>query len=320
MTTDFIALRDDMTIESAIDAVRQHEIPRGIQHLMVTDAAGVLVGVISLRMLLLNRSELRLSDVMDDSVVAVRFDLDQEQVAQQFDRYDYYMMAVVDYDDRLLGIVTVDDVIDIIRAEQTEDVQRTVGAGAGEAVYSGLGEKLRGRFPWLFVNLFTTALAALVVMQFEDLIGQLAILAVLMPIIAAQAGNAGHQSLAVTLRGIVLDEVRQERVWPLVTRELIVGLLTGAALGLVVMVLIGLMAASPWLDGASWPLGAVAAFAMAVSTVAGTLAGVSIPLLMRRFGADPAMASAIFLIMITDAVAFATFLGTARLSAHWLGI
>ncbi|MHC4130180.1 MAG: CBS domain-containing protein, partial [Planctomycetota bacterium] len=130
-------------------------------------------------------------------------------MAREFDRYDYAMLPVVDLDDRLIGIVTVDDVIDIIRAEQTEDVQKTVGAGAVEAVYSRLGEKLRGRFPWLGMSLVLTCVAAAVVLVFHDMISQYTTLAWLLPVIAAVVGNAGHQALAVTLRGIVLDEVRR---------------------------------------------------------------------------------------------------------------
>ena len=320
MTTDFVSVREKMTVAQAIDKIRSQQLPPGLHHLLAVDAQRRFVGVVSLRTLLIARPDDRIEDVMSRAVHAVRTTMDREEVASQFDRYDYYMLAVVDDDDRLLGIVTVDDIIDIIRAEQTEDVQKTVGAGRGEAVYSTLQQKLKGRFPWLFVNLFTTGIAALIVLQFEGLIDQLAILAVLMPVIAAQAGNAGHQSLAVTLRGIVLDEVRRERVWPLIFREALVGLLTGLVLGLFLCAALALAGSSEMIPDASWKLGLVVALSMAISTCCGTLAGASIPLLMRRFGIDPATASAIFLIMVTDAVAFATFLGAANISAAWLGI
>jgi magnesium transporter len=222
------------------------------------------------------------------------------------------MLPVVDEANRLLGIVTVDDVIDIIREEQTEDVQKTVGAGAEEAVYSRVGEKIKGRFPWLATSLVMTCASAIIVLAFQDLVQHHPVVAALMPIIAALVGNAGHQALAVTLRGIVLDQVRPERVRPLVFREATVGLLTGLALAVLMFVLIALL--SVFFPTVTWQVGAVAAIALPLSMCAGTLAGSSIPLLMLRLGADPAQSSAIFLIMITDGISFATFLGLAQLA------
>ena len=172
-------------------------------------------------------------------------------------------MPVIDNEDRLLGVITVDDIIDIIRTEQTEDVQKTVGAGKEEAVYSGFGEKFRSRFPWLVVSLLIMAPSVLVVMRFEDLIGELAILAVLMPVVAALAGNAGHQALAVTLRGIVLNEIRPDRLWPLVRREAAIGLTTGLALGVVVAIVLGGLSLA--VEDASWRLAMLVAVAMTLA-------------------------------------------------------
>jgi magnesium transporter len=210
----------------------------------------------------------------------------------------------------------VDDVIDIIRAEQTEDVQRAVGAGAREAVYSPLKVKVRSRFPWLLINLFTSTVAAVVVLMFSDLFEELAILAALMPVIANQAGNAGQQSLAVTLRGIVLHEVRPERVWPLLAREASVGLINGIIGGLLVG--IGLALFGEFVTGASWRIGVVAAIAMMASLSIGCFVGSSMPILIRRVGLDPATGSTIFLTMTTDTVSFLTFLGTASMLQQWL--
>ena len=224
------------------------------------------------------------------------------------------MLPVVDASNRLLGIITVDDVIDIIEEEQTEDVQKTVGAGAGEAVYSGVGEKLKGRMPWLVVSAVMMMPATYVVLGFESMIKEVALLAVFMPLIAALAGNAGHQALAVTLRGIVLDEVRPDRIFPLIRRELIVGLITGTTIG-------GMVALLLWFFGdgeLETRLGIIFACAMIVSMGVGTLTGAAIPLLMKRVGADPAQASAIFLIMITDTMAFSTLLGFAWVALRWV--
>jgi magnesium transporter len=316
MTTDFVALTESLTVADATELLRASALPDEIHDLPVVDATGRFVGIVSLRTLLLRPAIVRVGDFVDRSVRHIRADLDREDVAREFDRYDYFMLPVVDADDRLLGLVTVDDVIDIIREEQTEDVQKTVGAGKTEAVYSSVLEKFRGRFRWLFVSVLIMIPSAIVVSQFEGLIGELAILAVLMPVVAALAGNAGHQALAVTLRGIVLDEVRPDLVWPLIRREMAVGLLSGMVLGTAVG--LAIMAMSPLASGAGWQLGVVVAVSMTVSMCAGALAGSLTPLIMHRFGADPAQSSAIFLIMVTDAVAFLTFLGLAALSSQWL--
>jgi len=317
MTTDFISCREDMTVAEATEIIRASEIPEDVNHLPVTDGRQRIVGTLSLRALLLSRPETRIASLLQPSARIIRADLDREAVAREFDRYDLSMLPVVDDGDRLLGIVTVDDVIDIIREEQTEDVQKIVGAGAEEAVYSRVVVKIRGRLKWLVTSLFLTLGAALVILFYEELIQKYWIVAVLMPVIAATVGNAGHQALAVTLRGIVLDEVRRERVWPLLLREGIVGLLNGLAVGAIIFGVVAV--ASSLVDGASWQIGLVAGVALAVSMCAGTLAGSAIPLIMRRLGADPAQSSAIFLIMLTDGAAFATFLGLASIMARWFG-
>jgi magnesium transporter len=314
MTTDFVSLSEKMTITHVVDLLRERELPEHVQDLPVTDTEDVLVGVVSLRALLIGQSDASVAETMEHKVAAVHSDTDREQVARDFDRYGYEMLPVVDSSDRLLGIITVDDVIDIIEEEQTEDVQKTVGAGAGEAVYSGIGEKLKGRMPWLIVSAVMMLPATYVVLGFESMIKEVALLAVFMPLIAALAGNAGHQALAVTLRGLVLDEVRPDRIFPLIRRELFVGIVTGATIG-------GAVALLLWLFGDSeleTRLGIIFGCAMVVSMAIGTLTGASIPLLMKRVGADPAQASAIFLVMVTDAVAFSTLLGFAWLTLTWM--
>ena len=314
MTTDFVSLPEEMTITEVVDVLRERELPEHVQDLPVTNKNDELVGIVSLRALLVGHSSASVTETMEQKVAAVHSSTDREQVAREFDRYGYEMLPVIDTSNRLLGIITVDDVIDIIEEEQTEDVQKTVGAGAGEAVYSGLGEKLKGRMPWLVVSAIMMLPATYIVLGFESLIKEIALLAVFMPLIAALAGNAGHQALAVTLRGIVLDEVRRDRILPLMRRELLVGLAAGVSIGGGVAVLL-------WLFGnedLATKLGLIVACAMVVSMSVGTFTGAAIPLIMRRVGADPAQASAIFLIMITDAVAFSTLLGFAYLAMTWL--
>jgi len=310
MTTEFVKVPSGVTIKEAIAIIRSQPDTEFL-YLYCVDGGERLVGMLSPRDLLVSDPTQCVKEVMDRHVDYLRPDVDRELVADAFERYDYTVMPVVDPADRLLGVVTVDDVLDIIREEHTEDAYKMVGAGVGEAVFSSLLDKFRGRFPWLVVNLFTSFVAAIVVFRFESLIGKLAILAVLMPVIANQAGNAGHQSLAVTLRGLVLGEVRGRRVWPLVWRELALGLLTGLIVGVAVCVGIMVAGATGLASSVDWHLGAVAAFAMTISMGVGCLVGTAMPLLMTRIGRDPATASTIFLTMMTDTVSFLTFLGVA---------
>ena len=314
MTTDFVSLLESMTITEVVAVLQKRELPEHVQDLPVTNTSDELVGIVSLRALLIGLSNQTVFEIMEQKVAAVHSGTDREQVAREFDRYGYEMLPVIDSSNRLLGIITVDDVIDIIEEEQTEDVQKTVGAGACEAVYSGLGEKLKGRMPWLIVSAIMMLPATYIVLGFESLIKEVALLAVFMPLIAALAGNAGHQALAVTLRGIVLDEVRRDRIVPLMRRELFVGLVAGITIG-------GSVALLLWIFGSeqlATKLGIIVACAMVVSMGIGTFTGAAIPLIMRRVGADPAQASAIFLIMVTDAVAFSTLLGFAYVALTWM--
>ena len=312
MTTDFVSLFEEMTITEVVEVLRKHELPEYVKDLPVTNTDDELVGIVSMRALLIGQATV--ASTMEQKIAAVHSDTDREQVAREFERYGYEMLPVIDASNRLLGIITFDDVIDIIEEEQTEDVQKTVGAGAGEAVYSGLGEKLKGRMPWLIISAIMMLPATYVVLGFESLIKEVALLAVFMPLIAALAGNAGHQALAVTLRGIVLDEVRKDRIIPLMRRELFVGFIAGTVIGGCVSILL-------WIFGneeLATKLGIIIACAMIVSMSIATFTGAAIPLLMRKIGADPAQASAIFLVMVTDAVAFSTLLGFAYLTLTWM--
>ncbi len=315
MTTDFVSLDDGLSIMQVVDVLRERELPEHVQDLPVTNRNDELVGIVSLRALLIGLSSATVAETMEHKVSVVHSDTDREQVAREFERYGYEMLPVVDSYNRLLGIITVDDVIDIIEEEQTEDVQKTVGAGAGEAVYSDLTEKLKGRMPWLISSAIMMLPATYIVLRFDWLIKEVALLAVFMPLVAALAGNAGHQALAVTLRGIVLDEVRKDRILPLMRREILVGLVAGFTIG-------GAVALLLWIFGDQQPakLGVIIGSAMVVSMGVGTFTGAAIPLIMRKLGADPAQASAILLIMVTDAIAFSTLLGFAYLASTWIQI
>lgn len=316
MDPDVLKVSEHLTVREAVEVIREAEADDDTHHVFVIDDAGRLSGILGLRRLVIARSSERVGEICDREVDAIPPDLDREAVAHEFEKYDYQVLPVVDDRRHLLGVITVDDVIDSIRAEGTEDAQMMVGAGREELVFSSVGDKLKGRIPWLVVNLLTSAVGAMVVLRFEGLIAEIAILAVLMPVIANQSGNAGQQSLAVTLRGIVLDQVSSKVAGRLLVRESLVGLINGAIAGLLVATLVTILSMAT--GEGSWRLGAIIAASMTCSLTIGTFTGTALPMVMRRLGADPATASTIFLTMVTDSVSFLIFLGMASALSGWL--
>ncbi|MGI9013486.1 MAG: magnesium transporter [Phycisphaerales bacterium] len=312
MTTDYLAVKRTLTVGEAIEYIRGEDVEESVNDALVIDDDERLVGLVPLRRLLLADNNEHIDAIMDTSVEAVRADLDREHVAQTFDRYDYAILPVVSADDRLLGVVTVDDVIDIIRMEQTEDVQRGVGAGKGEAVYSRVRDKIRGRIGWLGTSLVMMSFAACVILFSEDVIRERPLLAFLLPVIAAVVGNGGQQAMMVTLRGLVLDEVRGDGLMRLLLREVLVGVFNGFVLACILVIGVGVIGMAG-VESASMDVGLIAGLAMLIAMSAATLTGTGVPLLMRRFGIDPALASSIILIMITDGVAFITLISLTRL-------
>ncbi len=318
MTTEFIAIRDESTISQAVEELRAFPDEIEQQVLYCVDGDGRLTGELAFRDLVISPAGAVVSDVMRREIDALKPELDQEEVAMIFDRYDEVTMPVIDSNRLLLGVVQIDDVIDIIREEQTEDAFKQVGVGEGESVLAPLPAKIKSRLPWLMGNLFMATIAALVVLKFEGLIEQVAILAVIMPIIANQAGNAGHQSLAVTLRGLVLQEVHRGRTFQLLIRETALGLISGLAIGIVIGLVITVVGSLGAHTEASWRLGFIAAASMSGALALGCLAGAAIPLCLDRMKLDPAAGSSIFVTMVTDTVSFAAFLGLAYLLRSWI--
>lgn len=310
MTTDIAVIRAELNIGQAIEVIKKHRFRTEQTEIYCVDDQKRLVGTIGLRDLLVFDNEERIDAHMDTSVDWVATEVDREEVARLFERYDLITMPVVDAEHRVLGMITIDDVVDIMAAEATEDAFKQVGAGEGEAVYSTVLDKLKGRTPWLLANLLLAQIGSVVLLAYHDLIEAIPVVAIVYPIIANQSGNSGHQSMAITLRGLVLGEVRRERVWPLVRREIAFGVITGLLIGLVFG--LGAMVFGPLLLGSvpvSWVwLGLVSGLAMTGALAVSCLVGVGVPMLMDRLGFDPATASSIFVTMLTDAVSYATFL------------
>ncbi len=322
MTTSYVWVPAHLTVAQTIDHLRNDDLftqseTQGM-YVYVVDIGMRLAGVLELRRLLTARATEKIEEIMIRDLDTIGPDMDQEDVAREFERYDYLSLPVVDEDHRLLGVVTIDDVVDIIQEEQTEDVQLSVGAGAGESVNSTVREKFRGRMPWLAVNLLTSQAAATVVLGFRPLVEQYEIVAALMGVIANQAGNAGQQSLAVTMRGIALGEVRPGRGVGLITREVTVGCLTGLTVGSMLLLVGWGIGELGLIRQINWRLGAVGGVAMIFALSMGCFVGSALPLILTRFKRDPATGSTIFLTMVTDTSAFATFLGLVWLLQSWL--
>ena len=310
MTTQIGVVRSSLTIGQAIESLKRHELGETQTEVYCVDGQEGLVGTIGLRDLLVLDNEKRVDNNMDRDVDSVRPEVDREEVARIFERYDLITLPVVDEEGRVLGMITVDDVVDIIAAEATEDAYKQVGAGEDEAVYSSVADKLRGRFPWLLGNLLMAQSGAIVLLSYHDLIAAIPVVAVVYPLIANQSGNAGNQSMAVALRGLVLGEVRRERVLPLFLREAMFGALAGMLIGAVFGA--GLGVVGPLFLGdfhVHWRwLALVAGVAMMGALTVGCVVGTGVPILLRRLGKDPATASSIFVTMTTDAASYATFL------------
>jgi magnesium transporter len=231
---------------------------------------------------------------------------DREEAAEQLSKRRYFAAPVVDPEGRILGIIKAEQLIQGTQEELTEDLQRMFGAGGDERTFSSIGYSLKKRLPWLHVNLATAFLAAAVVALFESVIARITVLAVFLPVVAGQGGNAGAQSLAVVMRGLVMREIPLDKVRRLVLKEGLLGLISGTVTGVVTALVAWAWAGNPW-------LGLVIGLAMIVNLFAAGLAGAAIPMLMKSAGLDPAQCSSIILTTVTDVVGFFAFLGFAVL-------
>lgn len=314
MSDCVLALPIDSTLDQALQAIRQRgeDDLTGGTYLYVVDGQRRLRGVVSLRDLLFRGAERRLGEVMNPEVHSVRVDADQEAVARLFSQYHFMAIPVVDADGRLLGQVEASQAIGILQEEATEDMQRMVGMSGEESVFTPWRRSASRRVPWLSVNLLTAALAATVIAVFEETLAQWTALAVFLPVIAGQSGNAGMQALTVTIRSLALGEIDRAAVRRVLTKELTVGLLNGLTFGTAV----GL---AGWFWKGSPVLGMVIFVAMQLNMVAAAAAGVLIPLGLKAVGADPALSSSIFLTTVTDVAGFFLFLGAATLFVPWFG-
>ena len=311
MNPNVFALSEDMTVGEAITEIQSNRDVEMVFYLYVVDERRHLVGVVSLRRLLLVSPETPLKRIMTGDLISARVDMDQEEVARQVADYNLLAIPVVDEENKLVGIITVDDVIDVIKDEATEDIYRLAGVAGDERVFTPAFESLRKRLPWLGVNLATAFLAAGVVSLFTGTIAALPILAVFMPIVAGMGGNAATQTLTVIVRGIALGELSWSNSRKALLKEAAVGIGNGLVLGLVAALV-------AWATRGDPVLGVVLGTAMVINMFVAATAGVLIPLGLRAAGIDPALASSVFITTMTDVFGFLSFLGLATLFAQYL--
>lgn len=303
MTTDIASLPLGLTTGEAIEALRRmQESLDDLSYVYVVDDDNHLKGVVSFRELVFARPGRGLDQAMVPNPVKVPADADREEVSDLIQRYNLFAVPVVDGEDRLLGIVTVDEALEAIQEEASEDMAVMVGAGSEETVRTAVRESITKRFPWIVVNLMLATVVAFTIERQKDVIDDVVVLAALMPVVALLGGNGGAQSLAVVIRSMAINQVPSQMVPKVLLREARIGLVMGVAIAL----LSGAMAFV--ISGNDFEVAQVMSLAVFANFSIATFAGAGIPILLRRLGLDPALASNIFLTFVTDMVGFAGFL------------
>ncbi len=304
MQREVVSAPEHWTVGEAIDFLRNaKELPDQFYHMILVDPRWHPVGYVTLGKLLSSKRAVALKDLAEDSFRTIDVLEDEGDVAYAFNQYHLISAPVVDADDRLVGVITIDDAMSVLDEEHEEDILRLAGVGEG-SLSDTVVETTKQRLPWLAVNLVTAILASFVISRFEGVISQIVALAVLMPIVASMGGNAGTQALTVAVRAIATRDLTGSNVWRVVRREAMVGAVNGIVFALV-MGLVG------WFWFGSPMIGAVLAAAMVVNLVVAGLAGILVPVALEKAGVDPALASGAFVTTVTDVVGFFAFLGLA---------
>ncbi len=310
MQTEFVAVPPFWTVGQTIDYMRDDkDLPETFSQVFVIDPTFHLVGAVDLDRILRSRRDVKIEEVMHETRHAIPAATDQEEAAQIFEQYDLLSAAVVDEADRLVGVLTIDDIVDVIQQEAEEDILRLGGVG-DEELSDTVIQTSRSRIPWLLVNLVTAFISSTFIGLFDATIEQMVAVAVLMPIVASLGGNAGTQTMTVTVRALSTGDLDIYNAGRVIRREAFVGIMNGA----VIAVLVGIAAAARY---ANFELGVVIAVAIIVNLIVAAISGILIPLLLDRVGADPAISSSIFVTMTTDLTGFVGFLG---LATWWFGL
>lgn len=305
MQNAFISVPPFWSVEKVLSFIREDDnLPDEFFEIFITDANFHYLGSVPLDVLVRSSHEIIIEKLMDDGDLTVGVLDDQEEVALQFQRYNLISAPVIDEGERLVGVVTIDDVVDVIREEAEEDMSLMAGVSADESLSDRVIRTSKARFVWLFVNLLTAILASIVIGMYDGTIQQMVSLAILMPIVASMGGNAGTQTMTVAVRAIATRELTSYNMLRVVTREVLVGCINGVLFATIVGIV-----AYVWFG--SLGLGLVIFVAMMLNMVIAALAGILIPLGLDKLGADPALASSVFLTTVTDVVGFIAFLSLA---------
>ena len=312
MATEFISIKETDTVNETINYLRtmapDSETP---YYIYVVDDLDVLKGVVPLRQIIVSTPDTLIKDIMIENIISAPVDMDQEEVSHIFEKYGFMAIPVVDHNGEILGIITVDDVMEIMKEEYTEDMFRLAGLDEEEKVAGTVIGAIKSRLPWLLVNLVTATLAAKTVSLFENTIAQIVALATFMPMVAGMGGNAGSQTLTLIMRGIAIGEISYENQADILKKEIAIGIINGLCLGLVVGVL-GYF----WVG--SLAFGFVIGTAMLLNLIVATISGYLVPVLLKKVGIDPALASAVFVTTVTDVLGFFFFLGLATVMLQYL--
>lgn len=310
MQTEFIAVPPFWTVGQTIDFMRDTaDLPETFYEIFVIDPAGHLLGAVALDRLLRSKRPVTIQEIMDDEPDRVEATEHQEEVARLFERYNLVSAAVVDEERRLVGVILVDDIVDVLEEEADADIKQLGGVKSDEELSDTVFYTQRSRFPWLFVNMCTALIAANVINLFEESLEKMVALAILMPIVASMGGNAGTQTMTVAVRALATRELGRTNAWRIIRREAGVGLLNGLIFACIMGSVAGL-----WFQSAE--LGLVIGLALVGVLLFAALGGIFVPLTLNRLGVDPAVSSGPFVTSITDIVGFFTFLGIATAWFH----
>jgi magnesium transporter len=307
MNTDTITLRSDVTIDVVLRYLRlKGELPEATDKLYVVDRHEKLIGEITLTQLLTIDPSRRIDEIMSADITTIPVTMDETEVAKLFERHDWVSAPVVDNEQQLVGRITIDDVVDIIREEAQHSMLSMAGLEDDEDTFAPVLKSTRRRTVWLAVNLVTALLAAMVSSLFEDILAQMAVLAILNTIVPSMGGIAGSQTLTLVIRGMALGHIGTSNSRWLIGKELAIGFLNGIIWSVLIAAVVAL-----WKQ--DWLVGGIIAFAMMMNLVAAALAGATIPLVLKRFNIDPALAGGVILTTVTDVVGIFAFLGSATL-------
>ncbi len=311
MNSDFLALHSQLKVKEATQKIRLLHKKAPVNYVYVIDDNNKLVGVLNMRDLLLASPDSSLESVMVQNVFSVNAMMDREEVALQVSQKRFLSIPVVDGENYILGTIKTNELLNYSQEEATEDIQKMFGAGGDERVFSSIGFAIKKRLPWLYINLGTAFLAAFVVGLFENIIAKISILAVFLPVVAGQGGNAGAQTLAIVIRGLALKEISPREARKAIIKEGLIGIINGIAIGIVTALIASFWGQNPF-------LGLVIGMAMIVNLLAAGISGAVIPLAMKSVGFDPAQSSSIILTTVTDVIGFASFLGFAVIFQSYL--